>query len=110
MPATKGIPLSGDRSAWDTEDYATKHAADIADTGISPRYHWTETQLNVEYVRLDGGNQTSWIPNPGGDATQDITGNFNLSSASYSFQIGGVPVLQTWATDNVAIGHGWDAS
>lgn len=44
MGATKGIPIQGDRSAWDTEGFAPKHAADIDDSE-KPRYHWTEAQL-----------------------------------------------------------------
>ena len=54
MAATQGIPQYGDRGAWGTESYAVKHAKDIYDTGISPRYHWTGTQLDGVYVRRDG--------------------------------------------------------
>ena len=42
-------------------------------------------------VALDGSNQASWVPNPAGDATQDITGHFNLAG-TYSYKINGVDI------------------
>ena len=50
MVAARGIPLYGDRGAWDTENYASQHAVDIYDSGVSPRYHWTQAQLDLMYA------------------------------------------------------------
>lgn len=58
MTAIKGVPLIADRGAWDTQHYAPKHAADIYDTGVSPRYHWTEAQLDDTYARKDLVSET----------------------------------------------------
>ena len=49
MAATRGVPIHGDRGAWDTENYPALHTADIYDTGLT-RYHWTEAQLDARFA------------------------------------------------------------
>jgi len=101
MPA---IPLHRRNVRGDIDALATYFGAYSEGGGLD------ETTANGYYVRLDGTNEASWIPNPApGDATQDITGHFNLAGV-YSYKIGDTEVLQTWGTQNVAIGHGFDAS
>ena len=51
----------------------------------------TASVADALYVQLSGENQASWIPNPAGDATQDITGHFNLAGA-YLYKINGVDI------------------
>ena len=62
---------------------------------------------SLPFVRLDGTNQALWIPNPApGDATQDITGHFNLAGAAYQYKINDVHALSMPGTGNLLAGAG----
>ena len=73
----------------------------------------TPAMADARYVQLNGLNQALWIPNAGGDATQDITGNFNLAGAAYQYEIGGALALCTGDDEgnltNVSLGSGANA-
>lgn len=104
MAASRGEPLEGDRGAFDSVTYPEAHALDIKNA--APTYHWSESDLEGMLVRLDGTNQASWIPNPApGDATQDITGHFNLAGP-YQYKIGGAHALSIPGTRNLLAGAG----
>lgn len=105
-----------DNGAGLTYDVTVHDAVTLAG-GSDPALALVGQQLDLDlanattgpWVELDGGNQASWIPNPAGDATQDITGHFNLSSLSYAYKIADNHALQMWNTRNSAAGHWWDA-
>ena len=77
---------------------------------VDPEGEGDTTYPFGEFVRLDGGNQGSWIPNPGDDATQDITGHFNLAGAAYQYKISGRHALSMPGTGNLLAGDGAGAA
>ena len=103
----KGIAFySPDRTLRQSIYLQSDNTLNIGGSGSSVSSYLTELTASQSFVRLDGNNGALWIPDGG---QQSITGSFNLNGA-YSYRIGSLPVLQTWATNNVAAGHGFDAS
>ena len=122
MSITERIALPGNildrilelerRTSW-LEDNAAMPVADPESGDGAITYISIIKEGDTRFVMLDGSNQALWIPNPGGDATQDITGHFNLADATYQYKINDVHALSLAGlfggipnTRNVQIGPG----
>jgi len=98
----RGIPLDGDRGAFDTVNYAERHAKDIEDDTL--KRHLPEPSADGTYARDDGNNWAAQLGLLLADLTDWVRGSLIVGGAAVWEALG------IGAADTVLKSNGTDAA